>query len=266
VTTTIAQVIAAMERRYPFASAQLWDSVGLVAGNPDTEVTKILFAVDAAQVVIDEAVEIGAQLIIVHHPLILNDEVSELEAARKGKLIAQLIELNIGLFTAHTNADVAWPGVSDALAKAIGVEIEGKAAIDPIPSFGRIGKLPKRIPLVDFANQVSDSLPKTARGIHISGDLQSGVQRVAVSGGSGASLLDLVAQSDVDVYVTSDLKYHAAQEFVNTCGKALIDISHWAGEWTWLNQAAELLQQDMGGTLETHVSSLVTDPWSLSLN
>lgn len=262
---TIAQVIAAMEKRYPVASAQLWDAVGLVAGNPDTQVVKILFAVDATEAVIDEATEIGAQLIIVHHALLLNDEISELEAARKAKIISELINRNIGLFTAHTNADIAWPGVSDALANAIGVDVEAKTAIDPIPGFGRIGMLPRQIPLVDFANQVANSLPKTARGVQVSGDLQLGVQRIAVSGGSGASLLDLVAQTDVDVYVTSDLKYHAAQEFVSVSGKALIDISHWAGEWPWLNQAAELLQQDLGGTLEIQVSGIVTDPWSLHI-
>ena len=84
--------------------------------------------------------------------------------------------------------------------------------------------------------------------------------------GAGDSLLELVAHSEVDVFVTSDLKYHVAEEFVRSTQIALIDISHWAGEWTWLDQGASLLATDLGGNLETKVSSIVTDPWTLTIN
>jgi dinuclear metal center YbgI/SA1388 family protein len=265
-TVTIADVLAAMESRYPIASAELWDTVGLVTGTPDSIVHKVLFAVDPHDRVVSEAKDVGAQLVIAHHPLILNSEITPSQSKRKGEIVGQLLANKIGLFTAHTNADVAWPGVSDALAKTLGVIIENKTSIDPITSLGRIGNLPSTLTLGEFANQVLASLPETQRGIHVAGGLDKPIMRVAICGGSGGSLLDLVAQSDADVFVTSDLKYHVAQEFVDSTGKCLIDISHWAGEWTWLDQAAELLKLDLGGTLETHVSSLVTDPWSLSLN
>ena len=261
---TIADIISVMEKRYPSASAEPWDAVGLVTGNPSNAVAKVLFAVDPTELVVAQAKEINAQLIIAHHPLILKGVNSVAESTRKGKIIAQLIKSDIALFTAHTNADVAIPGVSDALAKTFGVEVEQE--IDPLVKLGRIGNLPKAIPLGDFANQVADALPKTNRGIHVAGDLTKRISKVAICGGSGDSLLDLVEQTDADVYVTSDLKYHVAEEFVNSTGIALIDISHWAGEWTWLNQAADLLRDDLSGTLETQVSKIVTDPWSLSIN
>lgn len=264
--TSLSGVIAAMEIRYPSATSELWDAVGLVVGNPDSEISKVLFAVDPSEAVVDEAIDFGAQLIIAHHPLMLKGVSSVAESTRKGKLISQLIRHDIALFTAHTNADVAKPGVSDALARVLGIEIENFQAIDPIVGLGRIGHLSNQISLQDYAQQVSEALPKTQRGIHVAGDLEKEILKVAVCGGSGDSLLEQVSRLDVDVYVTSDLKYHVAEEFVQSTGKALIDISHWAGEWTWLAQAAELLSKDLGGTLETQVSKIVTDPWSLSLN
>lgn len=252
-----------MEKRYPSASAEVWDAVGLVTGRPEASISKVLFAVDPSEVVVEEAKALGAELIITHHPLILLSEENPEPTKRKTKIIADLLAADIGLFTAHTNADVAKPGVSDALATAIGIEVD--SAIDQIVGLGRIGKLPRPMMLSDFAAQVVDGLPATKRAVHVAGDLTRAIKTVAVCGGSGSSLLELVGLSDVDVYVTSDLKYHVAEEFVNTTGKALIDISHWAGEWTWLNLAAELLVSDLGGTLEAHVSSIVTDPWSLSI-
>ena len=261
---TVADVIAAMEKRYPSASAELWDAVGLVSGNPNNQVSKILFAVDPAESVIQEAKEIGAELIIAHHPLMLKGVTSVAESTRKGKIVADLIKSDIALLTAHTNADVANPGVSDALARAVGVEPD--SAIDQVTKLGRIGNLPKAMPLSDFAQLVADGLPKTAHGIHVAGDLQRGISRVAVCGGAGDSLLGLVEQSDADVFVTSDLRYHLTEEFVRSTGKALVSISHWAGEWTWLNLAADLIVPDLGGTLEVQVSHTVTDPWSLTIN
>lgn len=259
----VADVIAAMEKRYPSASAELWDAVGLVTGNPNNDVDTVLFTVDPAEIVIEQAKELGAQLIVAHHPLMLKGVSSVAESTRKGQIISQLIKAEIALFTIHTNADVATPGVSDALAKTLGVQVDGP--IEQVTKLGRIGNLPRAITLADFAAQVSDALPKTHRGLNVAGDLTSRISRVALCGGAGDSLLELVGQSDADVYVTSDLRYHLTEEFVKSTGKALIDISHWAGEWTWLEQAAKLLSQDLGGTLKTQVSSIVTDPWTLSI-
>ncbi len=258
----LAEVIAAMEQRYPSSSAQEWDAVGLVCGDPKSEISKVLFAVDPHELVIEQALDINAQLIIAHHPLMLKGVTSVSQLSRKGRIITELIKRDIALFTAHTNADVANPGVSDALAIAVGVEVSG--ALENDSNLGRIGQLAKRMPLADFAAQVDSGLPKTARGIHIAGDLNQIIENVAICGGAGDSLLDLVAQTNADVYITSDLKYHVAQEFVQSTGKSLIEISHWAGEWPWLNQAAQFLTQDLGSTLETQVSALSTDPWVLT--
>ncbi|WP_016690839.1 Nif3-like dinuclear metal center hexameric protein [Rhodococcus rhodochrous] len=118
---TLREVIDVLETAYPPSLAESWDSVGLVAGDPDEPVRKVLLAVDATAAVVDEAIGWGAQLLLVHHPLLLRGVDTVGAHTPKGALIHRLIRGGCALFTAHTNADRANPGVSDALAGALGL-------------------------------------------------------------------------------------------------------------------------------------------------
>jgi dinuclear metal center YbgI/SA1388 family protein len=259
----VAEVMRAMATRYPLETAEEWDSVGLVVGDLDASVSRILFTVDVTPQVVDEAIDSGAQMIIAHHPLLLRGVTSIATTGAKGRIVSKLIKHNIALYTAHTNADVAWPGVSDAIAEALGVSVQTGLSLSGT-GIGRVGILPTPMTLSEFARIVSEKLPDTSRVINIAGDLDLVISRVAVCGGAGDSLLDAVAALDVDVYVTSDLRHHVAQEFSLTSDCALIDVSHWAAEWLWLPQAAQLLKQDLGGNVDVDVSTLITDPWTHS--
>ncbi len=91
------------------------------------------------------------------------------------------------------------------------------------------------------------------------------VRTVALCGGAGDFLLDTLAGSGADVYVTSDLRHHPAAEFLEKEGPALVDVAHWAAEWTWLPVVERKLVEavrERGDTVETRVSTTVTDPWS----
>ncbi|BCN59577.1 Nif3-like dinuclear metal center hexameric protein [Prescottella equi] len=118
---TLADVIGALETAYPPALAESWDSVGLVAGDPADEVRKVVVAVDATTAVVDEALASGAQLLLVHHPLLLRGVDTVGAHTPKGALLHRLIRGGCALYSAHTNADRADPGVSDALAGALGL-------------------------------------------------------------------------------------------------------------------------------------------------
>jgi putative NIF3 family GTP cyclohydrolase 1 type 2 len=85
---------------------------------------------------------------------------------------------------------------------------------------------------------------------------------VALCGGAGDFLLDTVLASDADVYVTSDLRHHRASEFLAHDGPGLVDVAHWAAEWTWLPVVSARLVEALGDTVETRVSTLNTDPWT----
>ncbi|MET8426337.1 Nif3-like dinuclear metal center hexameric protein [Nocardia sp. NPDC004860] len=130
-TVRLADLMAALDTAYPPGLAESWDSVGLVAGDPDEPVSRVLFAVDATGAVVDEAIEWGAQALVVHHPLLLRGVDTVAASTPKGALLHRLIRSGCALFTAHTNADSADPGVSDALAHAIGLTVTGP--LDPKP-------------------------------------------------------------------------------------------------------------------------------------
>ena len=118
---TVADTVAALNSLYPPSTAEQWDAVGLVCGDPSAPVTRVLFAVDPTETVIDEALEWGADLVVAHHPLLLRPVHSVASDDHKGRLIHRLIRGGCALFTAHTNADVAVDGVNDALADALGL-------------------------------------------------------------------------------------------------------------------------------------------------
>ena len=262
---TLAQVTSLLEARYPLASAEPWDAVGLVCGEPSAPVRRILWAVDPVTAVVDEALATDVDLIVVHHPLLLTGVHSVAATDAKGRVIHRLISSGIALYCAHTNADVAVPGVSDALAACFGVT--DTRPLDT-SGLGRIGRLPVPIPLGDFASVVAAALPATHHGARVLGDPDAIVSTVAVCGGSGDSLLPVATDAGADVYVTADLKHHRALEHREEGGCAVIDVAHWASEWPWLAQAAELLAVDVaaqGATVESLVSEIPTDPWTASV-
>ncbi|MBA2952179.1 Nif3-like dinuclear metal center hexameric protein [Nocardioides sp. MAH-18] len=126
---------------------------------------------------------------------------------------------------------------------------------------GRIGDLAPTT-LRRLAETVAAALPETAHGVRVGGDPERVVRRVAVCGGAGDFLLDAVARTDADVYLTSDLRHHPAAEFLEKGGPALVDVAHWAAEWTWLPVVEARLREALGDTLETRVSTICTDPWT----
>ncbi len=264
---TVRDVVRLLEARYPPRIAADWDSVGLTCGDPDGLVRRVLFAVDPVEVVVDEALVEQADLIVTHHPLFLRGVHSVAATGHKGRVVHTLVSHGIALFSAHTNADHACPGVSDALAQSLG--LTGLRPLEPLPEeptvgTGRVGELPETVTLDAFATLVAQRLLATAHGVRVAGEGDRPVRTVAVCGGAGDSLLAAAAAA-ADVYVTSDLRHHRAQDHLVDGGCALVDVAHWSSEWPWLPVAAAALAADVaerGTTVEVRVSTTPTDPWT----
>ena len=137
-TPSVGDVVAALEARYPPATAEAWDRVGLVVGEQSAPVHWVLLAVDCVPETVDEAIAVGAQMMVVHHPLLLRGVHSVATTTYKGAVVHRLIRAGIALFVAHTNADVASPGVSDALATRLGLTDIRPLVADPAHP-GRVG-------------------------------------------------------------------------------------------------------------------------------
>jgi dinuclear metal center YbgI/SA1388 family protein len=365
---TLADVVDLIHGWHPPRTAESWDAVGLAAGDPASQVRRVLVAVDPVLRTAREAAEWDADLLITHHPLFLRGVHGVAETTPKGRTLATLTRAGCGLLTAHTNADHSDPGVSDALARALGLRgtrplraagpaydklvvfapvgdaeavraamhaagagivggydtvsysVTGQGRFRPRagadPTVGRVGQhelteelrievlMPRAIrtrvvramlaahsyeevafdvveladpgvsstgagrvgdvdeaTLGEYADRVAAALPATARGVLVGGDLDRVVRRVAVMGGAGDDLFPEALASGADVFVTSDLRHHPASEFLEQNGPALIDVSHWAAEWTWLPELAARTGEALGDTVEVRVSTICTDAW-----
>jgi len=265
---SLAEVLAVVERLWPSSGAEPWDAVGLVSGDPAAPVEAILLAVDPVAATVQEAVQLGAGLLLCHHPLLLRGVQSVAEDRYKGALLASLIRAGCALVTAHTNADSPAEGVSDVLARLLGLR-----AVSPIVptspgssgGLGRVGELPEPIALAELAERLGALLPPTAAGVRVAGQPSLMVQRVALCGGAGDSLLSDPAVTSADVYITADLRHHPASEareqaVLRGGTPALIDVSHWASESLWLEVAAQTLRSALPA-VRVQVSSVRTDPW-----
>jgi dinuclear metal center YbgI/SA1388 family protein len=340
----LSDIIDVLDAAYPPRLAQDWDSVGLVCGDPAEPVETVTVAVDATAAVVAEVPDRG--LLLAHHPLLLRGVDTVAASTAKGALLHQMIRTGRALFTAHTNADAASPGVSDALAEVLGLTVDevlapisagadadkwvvfvpaenvdavrdamcaaGAGSVGTVerapedrveliaparlrahvlaalrtahpheePAFdifalaavpgdvglGRVGTLPRPEPLSAFVSRVHDALPGTSWGVRASGDSEAMVSRVAVCGGAGDSLLDTVADAGVQAYVTADLRHHPADEHRRASDVALVDVAHWASEYPWCTQAADLLRRHFGDSLPVRVSAVRTDPWNVERN
>ena len=273
------EVLAALDDLYDPSWAEPWDAVGTVCGDPAQPVRRVLFAVDPVPAVVAEAIDGGYDLLVTHHPLLLTPVHGVPASTPKGRVVHELIRAGVALHVCHTNADVADPGVSDALARALGLEdLRPLAPSAGQPDagnrgLGRVGRLPEPMNAADFLRHVARSLPATAAGVKAAGvkaagDLDRTVRMVAVCGGSGDSLLDAAARAGVDAYVTADLRHHRVSEALEEGAPLLVDAAHWATEWPWLAEAAARLRdrlEERGTTVATAVSTLVTDPWQLHM-
>ncbi|MDY6052176.1 MAG: Nif3-like dinuclear metal center hexameric protein [Rothia sp. (in: high G+C Gram-positive bacteria)] len=282
-TPTLNHVTQAFHDLFPPAIAEKWDAVGLVLGRSDAPVTTVGFAVDATVATAQEAAQKGAGLLITHHPLLLRGASFLPDTDYKGEIVHTLIEASCGLLGAHTNVDSAPHGTNDAFMDKLGItdteilsgeetrEIEGA---DARVGIGRIGSLPAPISLKELAEKIADFIPATAGGLRIAGRPNQKVQKIALCTGAGDSLFDQVRTAKADVYITADLRHHPASEareqaLISGGTPALIDCSHFASEWLWMDGVARHLTEKLeerGFTIDTYVSTLNTDPWDFTVS
>lgn len=265
----LRQIVALLERLYPPDTAQSWDQVGLVTGDLDQSVHRVLVAVDPTSAVLEEAQSTGADLVITHHPLLLRGIHSVAPSTAKGSAIHTLLLGDIALYCAHTNADVAQFGVGAALAAAAGLGTTEPLTMAEGQELGRVGDLVEPVSLRDFAEALAQALPPTASGMRVAGPPEATVQRVAVLGGAGDSEFAAVAASGADVYVTADLRHHPASEAREQAALTggtpyLIDAGHYASEAAWLPMLAQQVRLGLGASadrLGIDISTVCTDPW-----
>ncbi|HHW49861.1 MAG TPA: Nif3-like dinuclear metal center hexameric protein [Pseudoclavibacter sp.] len=262
----LAEVWDVVDALWPRTLAEPWDHPGLVAGELDAEVDVVWLTVDVTEDVTEDALDGGAQLILAHHPLLFHPVDSVAATTSRGRILHRLISQGCALVCAHTNADAVRTGTSAQLAHLLGLTRAVPLAPrdeDGAQGIGVVGDAPSGMTLGALAQAVARAVPATARGIAASGPYHAPVHRVAICAGAGDSLLDVVSGSDADVYITSDLRHHPGLDFrmeADPSGPFLIDVSHWASEWVWLEQAKRELLRVLPD-LRVHICDVRTDIW-----
>lgn len=263
----LGQLIVEFEKLWPLDGAEDWDAPGLVSGNKEQRVSRVLLTVDVTSEIVTEAIDGEFDLVLAHHPYLLRGINSLDESTAKGATLSKAIRSGAALYAAHTNADIVATGVSAVMAEAFGIQ-NAKPLVpsaDALVGHGRIGELSAAIKLGDFARLIAKVLPSTATGVRVAGDFEQVIQRVAVCGGAGDSFIAAAVAAGADVFVTSDLRHHPVQDareqaLCSAGTPAIIDVAHWASEWLWLEVAAEQLSK-VFPNVQFVVSQIRTDPW-----
>lgn len=217
--TKVADVVGVMKTLAPVELAEKWDNVGLLIGAAQREVHKILVMLDLDQQGIDEALEVGADMIITHHPVIMSG-ISTIT----DPVLLSIIENKISVCSMHTNLDSADEGVNQILAETLGL-----SDIEPIDFdgvFGRVGNVEECM-LSELIQSIKLALD--IEHIRYVGSKRNKVRRVAVLGGAGADFIPNAKIAGCDVYVTADVKYHQAQ-MAEKMGLNVIDAGHFETE------------------------------------
>lgn len=264
-------IISSFESLWPTHLAEEWDVVGLVSGSNSKTINSVLLTVDVTKDVVEYAKSAGVDLIFAHHPLMLRGVTTVAEDSSKGSIVSELIRSDIALYSAHTNADSVESGTSAVLAHALG--LVGSTVLSPISEtkgIGQVGSLAKPVSLGELAALLNNILPPTATGVRVAGEFNTQVRKIALCAGAGDSYLELALDSGADVYITSDLRHHRAQEVLELAKArgvafSLIDISHWAAEFVWLETARTELQTAVPD-VSFEICDLRTDVFEFLMN
>lgn len=224
----VKDVVAVLEAEVPLKWQESYDNAGLVVGDPEAEVERVLIALDTTEEVVDEAIREGAQMIVSHHPIIFRPIRRLAEENRQQRTIAKSIRHRVALYAAHTNLDSApVEGVSHHLARLLG--LSEVALLEPSAEegvgIGVVGELPEAVDAEEFLALIKNTLGVEA--LRHSEVRVPKVAKVAICSGSGGGLIEAAERAGADLYLAADFKYH---DFVDADRMILVDAGHYETE------------------------------------
>ncbi len=249
------EIIDKLEALSPTEFAEEWDNIGLLAGRRDKEVRTVYIALDATDAVIGEAVRLGADLLLTHHPLIFKKMSRVNTDDFIGRRVCELIRNDISYYAMHTNFDVM--GMADAAADEL--SLKDRRVLDVTyeddiskEGCGRVGELKDSMRVEALAGLVKEKFH--VPNVRVFGDLDSPVRTVAVMPGSGGGFIQDALAAGADAMITGDVGHHEGIDAVAQ-GLAVIDAGHYGIEKLFISYMEEFMKGNCRGCRSTRRKS-----------
>lgn len=257
-----------MEGVAPSLLKESYDNVGVMVGNSEQEVKKILVALDCTLAVIEEAKKEKADMIFTHHPLLFKKPSSISGDNLQGKKIMELIKNDISLYSSHTNLDIIKNGMNDVFVELLGFKnsvVVEKTSVKGYDGsgIGRLVELKQEITLGELIDKVKGAF--NLDYLRFAGDRKTKLKKVALINGSGEDFFFLSKAMGADCIITGDTSYHLVSDF-EEMGISIIDIGHFGSEWPIFVVIANRIAQELkkhGHGVEVVISKVVKDPYIL---
>ena len=260
----VKDIIKVMENFAPVNLKEDFDNVGLMVGDKEKEVRKILLALDCTLEVIEEAKENDIDLIITHHPLLFRKPSTITTDTLIGKKIIELIKNDINLYSSHTNLDSASGGLNETIVNILGYDSKelieaNKNARNSNEGLGRFIRLNEEISLDDLIRNIKEKLNISGLKIVKASDK---VKNIAVINGSGSDFFDAAYKKGADCIITGDTTYHFASDY-KEMGVSIIDTGHFLSEWIVFIKVINKLQDKLQD-VEIIISEHSKDPYTFA--
>ena len=239
------KIIAKLAQEYPTSMAMAWDNPGLQVGRIDRSVKKIYVALDATEEVIADCIKWGAELLVTHHPLLMSGVKRITGEDMYGRKILAMAEHGITHYAMHTNYDVI--SMSELAKKALHMkkaeilEVTGALEDGTVCGIGCVGDLPKKTTVKKYCEQVKKAFG--LESVRVFGNPEQEVKRIAISPGSGKSMIAPALAVGAELFVTGDIGHHEGLDAVDQ-GMVIVDAGHYGLEHLFIGQMTEYLQKE----------------------
>ncbi|MBK9680018.1 MAG: Nif3-like dinuclear metal center hexameric protein [Saprospiraceae bacterium] len=260
--TKISDICRNIEQWAPPVYAEAYDNIGLIAGDPSAQVTRILVCLDSTEEVVEEAIRLGCNLVLAHHPIVFRGLKKFNGSNYVERTIIYAIKNDIAIYAAHTNLDNVLSGVNHKIAHLLGLQDD--QILSPKPSSGSkeesigagvIGLLKESMTCDQFLQHVKVEMK--LKMIKHTAAIDRQITRVAVCGGAGSFLIQAALEAGADAFVTADLKYH--EYFDAESQIVLLDIGHFESERFTIDLIYDRLKRDFA-TETVFKTSVNTNP------
>lgn len=252
-------LIEKLEGFCPLALQEEWDNCGFQVDTGNGEYHRVLVALEITSAVIDEAIELEADLIVTHHPMLFSP-IKKVEAEDViGGYICRLIQNNISVYACHTNFDKLDGGNNDYIGALL--ELEDIRPFDADNGFCRKGNTPFEVTFLEVVHKAAEAFDIEEKFFKTVGDLSKTIEIIGWCSGAGTEFLEAAKKEGCDLYITGDLKYHEAQ-MAKELGLCVLDAGHYGSEKIFVENMADMLRLETRmGNIEVQESAIDINPF-----